>query len=74
MLIECQSSNVCSDIRCAICGQGFLMYSEAAIRHQRVEIRSLVQHVLREHHTSDQHPNDPFTVEWNESTAARVVI
>ncbi len=66
MPVECVPSNLESDIRCAVCGQGFLLFSKRVTQHQRAAMRTLVQHALRRHHRevhSGDHPQCGFTVE-----------
>ncbi len=63
MSIESQSSNVSSDVRCAVCGQGFLVYAGREGSAHRAELRDAVQQVLRRQHECDAHPMGPFVVE-----------
>lgn len=59
MPIECMSSNLSSDVRCDICGQGFLVYAE----HRMGDTRQRVLQALRLHHTTSEHPSGPFTID-----------
>ena len=66
MPVECVPSNLESDIRCAVCGQGFLLFSGRVTQPQRVALRALVQTALRRHHHEmhgGSHPRNPFEVE-----------
>ncbi len=66
MPVECIPSNLESDIRCAVCGQGFLLFSNRVTQPQRVELRALVQNALRRHHKEvhgGDHPRSGFRVE-----------
>jgi hypothetical protein len=63
MPIECMPSNVCSDVRCAVCGQGFLVFAERHAHTQLADLRKAVQQALRQHHTVSEHPVGPFTVD-----------
>jgi len=73
MSIECHSSNVCSDVRCTICGQGFLVYSGPAGRHHLGAIREDVQRELRHHHEQGMHPAGMFNVETHAITAEHAI-
>ena len=64
MSIECRPSNVCSDLRCAICGQGFLLYGDRCSSEERESVRASAQQTLREHHSDQQHPAAGFVVNW----------
>jgi hypothetical protein len=63
MSIECRPSNVCSDIRCEICGQGFLLYGERRSPAELGAVRSTVQAALREQHGDREHPAAGFILE-----------
>ncbi|SEB94728.1 hypothetical protein SAMN05443244_2255 [Terriglobus roseus] len=69
MSIECRPSNVCSDVRCEICGQGFLLYGERRNAVDRDSVRATVQKRLREQHNEQQHPEAGFLVDWAPVTA-----
>ncbi len=64
MPIACHSSNLSSDIRCAICGQGFLLYADGEARGHLQEVKQDVQRILRHHHTMGAHPAGTFTVDF----------
>jgi hypothetical protein len=64
MPIECRPSNLSSDVRCAICGQGFLVYGDSRISRERVAVRESVRQALRHQHETSQHAADGFTFEW----------
>lgn len=70
MAVECITSNVTSDVRCAVCGQGFLVYTQSTDRSSnngRETLRTLVQHALRTHHAQHEsvhaHPPQRFWLE-----------
>ena len=69
MSIECRPSNVCSDVRCAVCGQGFLLYGDRCSSLERESVRATVQQTLREHHDDQQHPEAGFVVDWTPVSA-----
>jgi hypothetical protein len=68
--VECRLSNEGSDVRCPVCGQGFLAYWAKFSRAEQVESRRVIQEELRRHHveglTSGEahavHPRESFTV------------
>jgi hypothetical protein len=64
MPIECRPSTLSSDVRCAICGQGFLVYGDSRISRERVAVRESVQKALRHQHETSQHATEGFTFEW----------
>lgn len=62
-----QSSKLSSNVRCPVCGQGFLIYAEQGILADLGVNRRLIQHVLRTHHTSrsaspSAHPASTFRI------------
>jgi len=71
--ILCKRSNAASDVRCSVCGQGFLVYWAELSRSDRKTVRQQIQEQLREHHAQqfaeggahDVHPKDGFHLpEW----------
>ena len=71
--VLCTLSHEGSDVRCAVCGQGFLVYWSRFSRSEQAECRRLIQDQLREHHViakdpgADRriHPRAAFNVpEW----------
>lgn len=60
MQMLCKVSNVFSDVRCPVCGQGFLVYWTRIAASSRDEQRRCLLDGLRGHHTtgtaSDSHP------------------
>ena len=60
MQILCKVSNVFSDVRCPVCGQGFLVYWTRVASHSRNEQRDLLLGGLRGHHnivtSAEAHP------------------
>ena len=55
MQVLCKASNTASDIRCSICGQGFLVYFTRTSPQERDQRRSEIQLALREHHLTSNH-------------------
>lgn len=56
-----------SNVRCPICGQGFLIYAERSILADHGVNRRLIQHVLRTHHSAHSksasaHPPSTFHI------------
>ena len=71
--VLCTLSHEGSDVRCAVCGQGFLVYWSRFSRAEQAECRRLIQDQLRVHHElakdpgADRriHPRAAFNVpEW----------
>jgi hypothetical protein len=70
MQVLCKLSNTVSDVRCKVCGQGFLVYWSRTSRAEQNETRRHVIEALELHHTSSQtenaHPRTGFNVpEWS---------
>jgi hypothetical protein len=59
MQMLCKVSNVFSDVRCPVCGQGFLVYWTRVAAKSREEQRTFLLEGLRGHHgvtsTTDAH-------------------
>jgi hypothetical protein len=56
-----------NDIRCPICGQGFLIFEELAAHASLIESRRIIQQALREQHTAKgklngAHPGSIFNI------------
>ena len=68
--VVCKLSNEASDVRCAVCGQGFLVYWSRFTRAEQDESRRVIQEQLRQHHASslasgeahEVHPKEGFRV------------
>ena len=64
--VVCKLSNEVSDVRCSVCGQGFLVYWARFSRAEQVESRRVIQETLRGHHAGlaadAVHPRESFTV------------
>ena len=74
MQVLCKLSNTVSDVRCKVCGQGFLVYWSRTSRAEQDATRRQVLEALEQHHTNtvsaEAHPNHGFNVpDW--SGAAR---
>jgi hypothetical protein len=66
-MFDCQQSKLSTSVRCAICGQGFLIYSEQGMRTSHHMTRRIIQHTLRAHHSdrakaATAHPCATFTI------------
>ncbi len=64
---SCQPSRLSSNVRCPVCGQGFLIYAEQGMQAGHEVNNRLIQHVLRTHHTghsasSSAHPASTFHI------------
>ena len=69
MQVLCKASTTGNDVRCSVCGQGFLVYWERSTHEEQAEARVSVMKALREQHATchDQraHPQTGFNVpEW----------
>jgi len=69
MQVLCKLSNTVSDVRCNVCGQGFLVYwSRTSLVEQEVTRRKVVDALALQHGTSssaDVHPRTGFNVpQW----------
>ena len=70
MQVLCKASNTASDIRCNICGQGFLVYFTRTSIQERSQRRTEILQALRDHHTTTDattaHPTSGFNLpEWS---------
>jgi hypothetical protein len=64
---SCQPSKLSSNVRCPVCGQGFLIYAEHGMKSGHSVNRRMIQHVLRGHHTArsasaSAHPATTFHI------------
>jgi hypothetical protein len=69
MQVLCKASNSVSDIRCNVCGQGFLVYWTRTSSTERGFAREGIQQGLRAQHTGSEdasaHPAVGFNLpEW----------
>ena len=66
MQVLCKASNSASDIRCNICGQGFLVYWTRTSLAERAAARAGILQALRGHHTetdaASAHPTAGFNL------------
>ncbi len=67
MQVLCERSNTASDVRCGVCGQGFLVYWDKTMRAKRVQARNAVMRALSRQHQDamtghDAHPETQFAV------------
>ena len=68
--VVCQLSNEASDVRCSVCGQGFLVYWARFSRSEQERSRRVIQEELRKHHAEslasgeahEVHPRESFRV------------
>ena len=70
MQILCKASNLVSDVRCHVCGQGFLVYWTRSAPDEREHRHDQIVQALREHHRQDlsaaAHPESAFHMpEWD---------
>jgi hypothetical protein len=62
-----RQSKISSNVRCTVCGQGFIIDAESGTQIDDEASRRIVQHVLRTHHTlhstsSSAHPASTFDI------------
>ena len=67
MQVLCKLSNTVSDVRCKVCGQGFLVYWARTSRKEQEETRRHVIEALAKQHDDSSssehvHPRTGFTV------------
>ena len=66
MSVTCLLSHTYNDLRCPVCGEGFLILAKADNLSTRMQVRREVGEALRAHHThlgaTDVHSAAPFTV------------
>ena len=66
MQVLCKASNTVSDVRCKVCGQGFLVYWSRTSRAEQDQTRRHVIDALAQHHgdsnTAQAHPRTGFNV------------
>lgn len=70
MQVLCKTSNTVSDVRCKICGQGFLVYwSRTSRAEQELTRRHVVEALANQHgasHSANVHPKTGFNVpDWS---------
>ena len=70
MQVLCKASNTVNDIRCKICGQGFLVYFTRSSEQERANARYDIQQALRDQHLGtdapEAHPAAGFNMpEWS---------
>jgi len=55
MPVLCKASNTANDVRCTVCGQGFLVYFTRTSPQEREQRRSEITQALRDHHVTSNH-------------------
>jgi hypothetical protein len=70
MQVLCKASMTASDVRCSVCGQGFIVYWERNSLEEQAAARAMVQKQLADHHREsgahDVHPVAGFNVpQWS---------
>lgn len=69
--VSCALSHAGSDVRCAVCGQGFLVFWSRLSLAEQNDCRRAIQKQLRDHHVASRdthadrriHPRDNFTIQ-----------
>jgi hypothetical protein len=67
MQVLCKISNTASDVRCRVCGQGFLVYWSRTSRAEQAETRTRIIEELADQHlsassTEHVHPRTGFNL------------
>jgi hypothetical protein len=57
MQVLCKTSNSASDVRCGICGQGFLVYWSRSSAEERAKRSAEILQTLRDHHRDTSAPS-----------------
>lgn len=75
MQVLCKASNTASDVRCEVCGQGFLVYWTRTSAEERTRRKVEIAATLRAHHEANEgahvHPTVGFNLpEWGGEAAA----
>jgi hypothetical protein len=70
MQVLCKISNSVSDVRCKVCGQGFLVYWSRSSQSEREATGRQVVEALAQHHIASNsehvHPRTGFNIpEWS---------
>jgi len=70
MQVFCRKTNGNAELRCCVCGQGFVMFWERQTATERAVTRAEIQEVLRRQHRSiagcEAHPQSEFAMpEWD---------
>ncbi len=70
MQVLCKASNTASDVRCTVCGQGFLVYFTRTSPQERAQRREEILQALSDHHVASNdpsvHPTHGFNLpEWS---------
>jgi hypothetical protein len=70
MQVFCKKSMTSSDVRCKVCGQGFVVFWERHSREEQAGSYRMLMDELRAHHASDDraeaHPEIGFNVpKWD---------
>ena len=70
MQVLCKSTNGNAEVKCCVCGQGFVLFWERQSRTQRAETLQEIQKTLRGHHQEQAdpqvHPQSGFLIpKWD---------
>ena len=70
MQVLCKSTTGNSEVKCSVCGQGFVLFWERQSRSERLEALQEIQKTLRGHHQKlagpEAHPQTGFLIpEWD---------
>ena len=72
MHLSHRQSKLSSDVRCPICGQGFLIFAELAAHASQIDSRRMIQQTLRSQHdapsTTAPHPGATFNIPSHSGT------
>ena len=65
MQVLCKLSNTVSDVRCKVCGQGFLVYWSRTSREEQDSTRRQVIDALAAHHSTSAAAEAPPRIGFN---------
>ena len=75
MQVFCKGTTGNAEIKCSVCGQGFVLFWERQSRPERIEALREIQKTLRGHHQKqagpEAHPQAGFSIpEWDGQIAS----
>ena len=78
MQVLCKKTNGNAEMRCSVCGQGFVIFWERQSRTERAEATREIQMTLRHQHRTQKgpeaHPNGGFMVPEGSSSGSGAAI
>jgi len=66
MRVICKKSMIGSDVRCQVCGQGFVVFWQGRVQARQLERKLVLQHLRMQHdhgtNSAEAHPSTAFDV------------